>query len=62
VRADRDSLRAHGVPAFLLAEPGGRLRLYAGAFENAAEAAVLDSLLFTLGRVRRLGTRVGFVP
>jgi hypothetical protein len=62
VRADRDSLRAHGVPAFLLAEPGGRLRLYAGAFENAAEAAVLDSLLFTLGRVRRLGPRVGFVP
>jgi hypothetical protein len=62
VRAERDSLRAHGVPAFLLAEPGGRLRLYAGAFENAGEAAVLDSLLFTLGRVRRLGPRVGFVP
>jgi hypothetical protein len=62
VRAERDSLRAHGIPAFLLADPGRRLRLYAGAFEHAGEAAVLDSLLFTLGRVRRLGPRVGFVP
>lgn len=62
VRDERDSLRAHGVPTFLLAEPGGHLRIYAGAFERADEAAVLDSILFTLGRVRRLGPRVGFVP
>jgi len=62
VRAERDSLRAAGVAAFVLAEAGGRLRLYAGAFEHPDEAQVLDSILFTLGRARRLGARVGFLP
>ena len=62
VRAERDSLRAEGVAAFLLAEPGGRLRLYAGAFEHPDEAQVLDSVLFTLHRARRLGPRVGTLP
>jgi hypothetical protein len=62
VRAERDSLRAEGVAAFLLAEPGGRLHLYAGAFEHADEAQVLDSILFTLHRARRLGGRVGTLP
>ncbi len=62
VRADRDSLRAAGVAAFVLAEPGGRLRLYAGAFEHAEQAQVLDSVLFTLRRARRFGTRIGTLP
>ncbi len=62
LRADRDSLRAGGVAAFLLAEPGGRLRLYAGAFEHAEQTTVLDSVLYTLHRARRLGTRVGSMP
>ena len=61
-RLQRDSLRAQGVPTFLLGQPGNRFRLLAGAFESAPAAAFLDSLLFTIGRARRLGPRVGFVP
>jgi hypothetical protein len=58
----RDSLRAGGVTTFLLAQWDGRLRLYAGAFESRAEAALLDSLLQTLGRAGHLGVRVGHRP
>ena len=61
-RLQRDSLRAQGVPTFILGQPGNRFRLLVGAFESAPAAAFLDSLLFTLGRARRLGPRVGFVP
>jgi len=62
LRADVDSLRAAGVAGFLLTEPGGGLRLYAGAFEHAWQAEVLDSVLYTLHRTRRLRTRVGRMP
>jgi len=58
----RDSLRAGGIGTFLLAQPDGRLRVYAGAFENRDEATLLDSLLHTLGRAGRLGVRVGHRP
>lgn len=58
----RDSLRAGGVTTFLLAQWDGRLRLYAGAFESREEAALLDSLLQTLGRAGHLGVRVGHRP
>jgi len=58
----RDSLRTAGVSTFLLAQSDGRVHLYAGAFENRAEAALLDSLLQTLGRTRHLGVRVGHRP
>lgn len=61
-RLQRDSLRAQGVPTFVLGQPGNRFRLLAGAFESAPAAAFLDSLLSTIGRARRLGPRVGFVP
>lgn len=61
-RAQRDSLRAQGVPAFVLRQPGDRFRLLAGAFEDTTAATYLDSLLSTLGRARRLGSRVGLVP
>jgi hypothetical protein len=61
-RLQRDSLRALGIPAFVLGGPGDRFRLLAGAFEGAPAAAFLDSLLSTIGRARRLGPRVGFVP
>jgi len=61
-RLQRDSLRARGVPTFVLGQPGNRFRLLAGAFESASAAAFLDSLLNSIGRARRLGPRVGFVP
>lgn len=61
-RVEADSLRAHGVPTFLLGLADGRFRLLAGAYDDPAGAAHLDSLLFTLGRARRLGPRVGSVP
>jgi len=61
-RAEADSLRSRGVPVFLLGQPDGRFRLAAGAFDAAARAAHLDSLLSTLGRARRLGPRAGFLP
>lgn len=61
-RAQRDSLRAQGIPAFVLRQPGDRFRLLAGAFEDTTAATYLDSLLSTLGRARRLGSRVGLVP
>ena len=57
-----DSLRAGGISTFLLEQADGRVRLYAGAFESRGEAAVLDSLLQTLGRAGRLGVRVGHRP
>ena len=58
----RDTLRAGGVATFVLAQADGRVHLYAGAFESRGEAALLDSLLQTLGRARRLGVRVGHRP
>ena len=58
----RDSLRALNVPTFLLGQRDGRLRLLAGAFDGVARSEYLDSLLSTLGRARRLGTRVGWIP
>jgi cell division septation protein DedD len=58
----RDSLRAAGIATFVLAQSDGRVHLYAGAFENRDEAALLDSLLHTLGRAGRLGVRVGHRP
>jgi hypothetical protein len=61
-RLQRDSLRALGIPTFVLGQRGNRFRLLAGAFESAPATAFLDSLLLTIGRARRLGPRVGFVP
>ena len=61
-RLQREGLRARGIPTFVLGQRGNRFRLLAGAFESAPAAAFLDSLLFTIGRARRLGPRVGFVP
>jgi hypothetical protein len=61
-RLQREGLRALGIPAFVLGGPGNRFRLLAGAFESAPAALFLDSLLSTIGRARRLGPRVGFVP
>ena len=61
-RAQRDSLRALGVPTFLVGQRDGRVRLMAGAFDARDRSTYLDSLLSTVGRARHLGARVGWTP
>jgi len=59
---ERARLRAAGVPAFALGQADGGYRLYAGAFDAAPSAVLLQSLLTPAGGTGSLGPRVGFVP
>ncbi|HLU24656.1 MAG TPA: SPOR domain-containing protein [Longimicrobiales bacterium] len=56
-------LRELGVPSYILEIPlrsgGTRFRLYAGAYQNAAEAEVLEQILRNAGIQARLIERVG---
>jgi hypothetical protein len=61
-RAERARLRAAGIPAYVLGLADGSYEVFAGAFQNADQASVLDSLLTSTGRAGRLGPRVGFRP
>jgi hypothetical protein len=51
-------LRRVGVPAFMLGEPGGTFRLWAGAYDAAVQAALLTDLLTPTG-AGALEPRVG---
>jgi hypothetical protein len=59
---ERARLRAAGVPTFVLGQADGTYRLYAGAYESAAQAAALQDVLLITGSVGELRPRVGFVP
>ncbi len=61
-RLERARLRSAGVAAFVLGQADGSYRLFAGAFDQPAAAAYLDSLLTSTGNAGPLGPRVGFRP
>jgi hypothetical protein len=54
-------LRRSGVPAFILGEDGGTLRLYTGAYASTTAAQFGRALLTTYGGAP-LAPRVGYVP
>jgi cell division septation protein DedD len=61
-RVERQRLRAAGIPAFVLGQPDGSYRLFAGAYDAPEQAAYLDSLVTSTGSAGPLGPRVGFHP
>lgn len=61
-QAERSRLREAGVPCFILGQADGTYRLFAGAYESAAQAAALHTLLSATGGAGELVPRVGFVP
>jgi len=58
----RTKLRAAGVPSFLLGEGDGTFTVYAGAYDAATQAALLQDLLTPTGSAGMLVPRVGYVP
>jgi hypothetical protein len=60
--AERDRLRAAGVPVFILGQADGTFRLYAGAYDAGAQALLLQDLLTPTGGAGTLGPRAGYVP
>jgi cell division septation protein DedD len=60
--AARRRLRDAGVPGFVLGEPEGTFRLFAGAYATAPQATDLRRLLSTTGNAGPLGPRVGLRP
>lgn len=60
--AARARLRAAGLPVFALGQADRRFRLYAGAFENAAQAALAQEIITSTGGTGELVPRVGYVP
>ncbi len=58
----RARLRAQGMPVFVLGQADRRFRLYAGAFEDSAQAARLQELLTSISGAGELVPRVGFLP
>jgi hypothetical protein len=59
---ERERLRAAGLPTFVLGQPDGTYRLFAGAYESPAQAAVLRTFLTSTGSAGELVPRAGFVP
>ena len=51
--------RSRGISAYALRSENGRIRIYAGAFEGSAQAAVLAMRLRALGAEPRLAYRIG---
>ncbi|MDO8667339.1 MAG: SPOR domain-containing protein [Gemmatimonadales bacterium] len=60
--AARARLRAAGLPVFALGQADRRFRLYAGAFENTPQAAMLLEIVTSTGGTGELVPRVGYVP
>ena len=60
--AERDRLRQAGVPAFILGDSLGTFSLYAGAYDAAAQATLLQDLLTPTGGAGQLAPRTGYVP
>lgn len=60
--AERARLRTAGVPAFVLAQADGTFRLFAGAYDAAVQAALLQDLLTPTGSAGDLVPRTGTVP
>jgi hypothetical protein len=58
----RADLRRAGVPAFVLGSPDGTFAVYAGAYDAATQAALLQDLLTPTGSAGTLVPRVGYVP
>jgi cell division septation protein DedD len=58
----RSKLRAAGVPTFLLGEADGTFAVYAGAYDAATQAALLEDLLTPTGSAGALVPRVGYLP
>lgn len=58
----RTKLRLAGVPSFLLGEGDGTFTVYAGAYDAATQAALLEDLLTPTGSAGMLVPRVGYVP
>ncbi|MEK6610206.1 MAG: hypothetical protein AABZ35_04730, partial [Gemmatimonadota bacterium] len=59
---ERARLRAAGLPVFALGQADRRFRLYAGAFENTPQAAMLLGIVTSTGGTGELVPRVGYVP
>jgi cell division septation protein DedD len=59
---ERTRLRRAGLPAFVLGQPDGTYRVYAGAFARAVSRTVLHDLLTPTGGAGELVTRAGYVP
>ena len=60
--AERDRLRAAGVPVVILGQADGAFRLYAGAYAAGAQAKLLQDLLTPTGGAGTLSPRAGYVP
>ena len=60
--AERTRLRQAGVPAFILGDSLGTFHLYAGAYDAAAQATLLQDLLTPTGGAGQLAPRTGYVP
>lgn len=61
-RAERARLRAAGLPVFALGQADRTFRVFAGAFEDSTQAALLTGLITSAGGTGELVPRVGFVP
>lgn len=59
--SERTRLRRAGVPAFVLGQPDGTYRVYAGAFARAVSRTLLHDLLTPIGGAGDLVTRAGIV-
>jgi HlyD family secretion protein len=53
------SLRASGIPAYMLSQPDGSARVLTGAFETAEQARLADATLPASGGTRIVVTRLG---
>lgn len=60
--AERARLRLVGVPTFILGQDSGTFRLYAGAYDASAQAALLTDILTPTGGAGTLVPRSGYVP
>jgi cell division septation protein DedD len=60
--AERARLRQAGVPTFILGQDSGTFRLYAGAYDASAQAALLTDILTPTGGAGTLVPRSGYVP
>ena len=60
--SERARLRQAGVPTFILGQDSGTFRLYAGAYDASAQAALLTDILTPTGGAGTLVPRSGYVP
>src|SRR5205085_12483786 len=61
-RGEVPALRARGIPAYIVPAPDGTVLVYAGAFDVADQAQVMDSLLAAALLTGILSKRLGTPP